>query len=107
MPAETMQPNATMPPAGVGQLDGRVSPHELDSVPKRVLHQISARQLREYVCLVRAERNKYRSLYASHKAKADRLEQELADARDACRRMAAELRANVIWANPPQGDKLA
>ena len=24
MPAETMQPNATMPPAGVGRLDGRV-----------------------------------------------------------------------------------
>jgi hypothetical protein len=31
MPAETMQPPATMPPAGVGQLDGRVR----CAVPKR------------------------------------------------------------------------
>lgn len=31
MPAETMQPTATMPPAGVGQLDGRV----MAPVPKR------------------------------------------------------------------------
>lgn len=64
---------------------------ELDALPKPVLRELSAKTLREYVCEVRAERNKYLSLYVSTKTKADRLERELEDARAACRRMAEEV----------------
>ncbi len=52
MPAETMQPNATMPPAGVGQLDGRVmapAPKRADSGPLLRVVPCSLREAQAFV----------------------------------------------------------
>ena len=52
MPAETMQPNATMPPAGVGQLDGRVmapAPKRADVGPLLRVVPCSLREAQAFV----------------------------------------------------------
>lgn len=67
---------------------------ELDELPKTLLLQLSGKLLGPYVVKLRGQRNSYKSHYVGQKRKAEKLERELADAREACKRMREKLSAN-------------
>ena len=71
------------------------SEKELDDLPKDLLRQLSGRVLGPYAVKLRGQRNFYKSHFAGQKRRAEKLAKELADAREACRRMREELSANT------------
>lgn len=77
---------------------------ELDDLPKDLLRQLSTKVIGPYAVRVRGQRNSYKSHYESQLMRANRLEQELRKAREACKRMAEKLSANAeVTGRPPHG----
>jgi hypothetical protein len=78
---------------------------DMDALPKELLPELSGKFVGGYAAHLRGQRNRLQNLYDGQKRKADRLAGELAAARNACKRMAEELREiseAESAVNPPQ-----